>query len=396
MRHALMILALSLATAEITAALLFTLPRMHAHLRENYDRLAETVSSEQVRDFGERGWDPALGWIYRPGTTEETVAPDGRHWRFTIDERGSRTNPYPGGPAAVSVYGDSFAFCAEVNDDETWEYYLSAMLGTTVLNFGVPGYGTDQAVWRMARDLPRNPTDVVVLVVFSEDIGRMLNMYRPFYLEDTAFRVGFKPMLAPGDGGFVVVPNPLRRPESREDFLLAFEAAKQHDFWYALNQRRPADAFPYSLALVAALRFELVDHTDLHRLYASDEGRERLLYALREFAALTTARNAEPVVLFIPTPGELRGPRERVSYAGFVAALRARPDVGRLRVLDLLDFDFDRERFNTLPYRGHASPYGNRVIAGALLAALGDRLLPTARGPVAARHRPIDAYGRGG
>src|SRR5262249_2572722 len=217
LRHAPLMLALSRARAEITAALLFTLPRMHAHLRENYDRLAETVSSEQVRAFGERGWDPTLGWIYRPGTTEESVAPDGRHWPFTIDERGSRTNPSPGGPATVSAYGDSFACCAEVNDDETWEYYLSEMLRTTVINFGVPGYGTDQAMWRMARDLPRNPTDVVVLVVFSEDIGRMLNMYRPFYLQDTAFRVGFKPMLAPGDGGFVVVPNPLRRPESRED-----------------------------------------------------------------------------------------------------------------------------------------------------------------------------------
>ena len=37
----------------------------------------------------------------------------------------------------ISCYGDSFTFCRQVNDDETWEHYLSKKLKTNVKNFAV-------------------------------------------------------------------------------------------------------------------------------------------------------------------------------------------------------------------------------------------------------------------
>ena len=37
----------------------------------------------------------------------------------------------------ILCFGDSFTFCRQVNDNETWEYYLSELENTNVKNFGV-------------------------------------------------------------------------------------------------------------------------------------------------------------------------------------------------------------------------------------------------------------------
>ena len=373
--------ALSVLVAEgLSYVGLTRLPQSRALLRRDFTRLRDTVTAEQIAAFRDRGYDQLLGWSYRPGSSGEGVGPDQRVWRFAIDERGARRNPFPGDVAKIkiSVYGDSMAFCAEVNDDETWEYDLSWMTGTAVLNFGVTAYGTDQAVWRLAQNLPRYRTPIVVLTVFSEDIARMLSMYRPFYAEETAVPVGFKPMLYPVDGTFELLPNPLVRAESRQDFLDAFDTARRYDFWYALNERKPKAAFPYSVTMLRAVMFRLFDERDVARLYQRDEGRLRMFYILEQFVALSKQHAFQPVVLFVPTPVELkRARRGAYSYKPFLNELRLRMDLGRLRIVDLADRDFDAARFNTLPYKGHASPYGNHVIAEAVFDGVRDLITRT-------------------
>lgn len=57
--------------------------------------------------------------------------------------------------ACVYVYGDSFVHADEVNNSEAWPNRLEKMLGCKVMNYGVGGYGTDQAFLRMQRTLPK-------------------------------------------------------------------------------------------------------------------------------------------------------------------------------------------------------------------------------------------------
>ena len=45
----------------------------------------------------------------------------------------------------ISVYGDSFAFCRYVNNDETWECFLEKFINEGVKNYGVGNYGLDQS-----------------------------------------------------------------------------------------------------------------------------------------------------------------------------------------------------------------------------------------------------------
>ncbi len=81
----------------------------------------------------------------------------------------------------VALVGDSFTFCEDVSYEESWGYQLGLALGPTyeVLNYGVPGYGVDQAYHRFSSDVLRWNPDVVVFGFIKHDLYRSLTVY-PF------------------------------------------------------------------------------------------------------------------------------------------------------------------------------------------------------------------------
>lgn len=79
----------------------------------------------------------------------------------------------------IALVGDSFTFGLEVPYDLTWGHQLELALGpgTQVLNFGVDGYGVDQAVLRYQQDvLPWRP-GIVILGVIDDDLRRTMCVY---------------------------------------------------------------------------------------------------------------------------------------------------------------------------------------------------------------------------
>ena len=126
---------------------------------------APKLSKQGLRKFLLHGYDPELGWVRKPNTSHDEIG-EKETTTWHIDERGSRKNPYLGSKESkISCYGDSFTFARQVNDNETWEYYLSELTKTNVQNFGVGNYGLDQAVLRLKRDFPKNPTKIVIMGV---------------------------------------------------------------------------------------------------------------------------------------------------------------------------------------------------------------------------------------
>jgi hypothetical protein len=81
--------------------------------------------------------------------------------------------------ACVSAFGDSFIWGDEVPPADGWIEQLSRKLGCRVSNYGVSGYGTDQAFIRFRRMKNAN-APVVLLGIFADDIIRNLNQYRAF------------------------------------------------------------------------------------------------------------------------------------------------------------------------------------------------------------------------
>jgi len=89
----------------------------------------------------------------------------------------------------VAVLGDSFVFGSGVRQDEPVTRRLAALLGPSfeVINLGVPGYGTDQALLTLRRWGRRLSPDVVLLGFFWNDVmenasAEMYSMPKPRFV----------------------------------------------------------------------------------------------------------------------------------------------------------------------------------------------------------------------
>jgi lysophospholipase L1-like esterase len=82
---------------------------------------------------------------------------------------------HPGG-VTIAVVGGSTTFGAGVTDADSWPARLQALLGPaySVLNYGVPGYSTAEAVIQMALLVPESRPD---LVVFYEGWNDLHNFH---------------------------------------------------------------------------------------------------------------------------------------------------------------------------------------------------------------------------
>lgn len=141
-----------LAYAAVTYGLRGTAPYLF------YER-SVVASPEQIAGYF-RARDPVLGW------TANDAA----------DASGARPSPaFPApGNACVSVYGDSFAWSTGASSDATaWPNILARMLGCRVSNYGVWGYGIDQAYLRFLQNA-QDEAPVVILVIFPHDVLRNL------------------------------------------------------------------------------------------------------------------------------------------------------------------------------------------------------------------------------
>lgn len=143
--------------------------------------------------------DPVLGWPSKL-TTEKR-----------LDRRGARISPaneaLADQPACVSLYGDSYTFSDEVGNAAAWGNVLAELLECPVANFGMFGFGVDQAVLRF-RTNDRDDASLTILGITPFDLSRNMNQWRHLATGDSAF--GFKPTFEEnGSGGLDLVPIPV-------------------------------------------------------------------------------------------------------------------------------------------------------------------------------------------
>jgi GDSL-like Lipase/Acylhydrolase family len=123
-------------------------------------------------------YHPVRGWAVMPNIRNMT--PFGKDKFVNSNSRGLRgSNEYSysriPGKQRILVLGDSFTFGTDVSDDETYSHYLQSLLpNTEVLNFGVQGYGQDQALLYLQDEGVKYHPDVVLLGFMFMDTYRNL------------------------------------------------------------------------------------------------------------------------------------------------------------------------------------------------------------------------------
>jgi hypothetical protein len=212
-------------------------------------------------------------------------------------------------PPCVSAYGDSFTLGAA--DDVSYPHALALRLGCRVANFGVGGYGSDQAVMLFRAQMDADPAPVVLLGHMTEDIERNVNQYRLFL--DRENRLGFKPRFVLAHGGLAYVPIPVARANDYRALAATPEAWLPAESFLA----RRLPVFPYSVALArwavadlpARVRTKLWGMPPWAPLYAADHPSDALAVTTRllsVFAAEAIGRGKTPVVVILPARADLR------------------------------------------------------------------------------------------
>jgi hypothetical protein len=324
--------------------------------------------------------DEELGW---PAPASATKPPR--------DATGAKYNgEFPqAGHACASAYGDSFTWGEEIPAADGWIEQLSHRLGCRVANYGVSGYGTDQAYLRFRRTTA-DEAPLALLAIFPENVVRNVNQYRAF--------AGYA--LHPGSlkGRFVLdaagrltwVPRP--RLDEESFVILNRTPAKVLPNEYLLPDTRDGPVtlrFPYSLTLA---RLALKP-----RLWARFTGRPSwsdfyqprhpsgalaLTAAIAEaFAREAERRGKHPVVVMLPGASSFRG---HAKYGGFeYASLTATLAAAGVEVFDpgpaLLAKLGDRS-YCTLYVQpescdGHYGIFGSSIVADVIAAELGRRNL---------------------
>ncbi|HEX7614612.1 MAG TPA: GDSL-type esterase/lipase family protein [Thermoanaerobaculia bacterium] len=211
-------LAVSVAGVEAGLRLLFPQP-----LAERYAAPREGGPLVNI--------DPELGWTLRPNIAG--LRSD-EPWQASVrtNALGFRDDEHAGkdsGIIRVAVLGDSFVFGSGVGQGEVLTQRLAARLGPSfeVVNLGVPGYGTDQALLTLRRWGPRLSPDVVLVGFFWNDVmenasSEIYAMEKPRFVLENGGKKGDQ------DGALTLVPPGASHGHSAFARLDAVLAGRSH------------------------------------------------------------------------------------------------------------------------------------------------------------------------
>lgn len=384
-----MVLGLAL---ELTGRIAESVPRV----RERLDlvRRADVLASqtEQIKQLqsGSNGrilaLDPVLGWRYQPGGTGTdtiTVNVQGHRGPRTVDSLP------PDGTVRVAVWGDSFVFCNEASDSDCWVSRVAEMSpGVETLNFGVGGFGTDQALLRFQVEGLRFRPAVVVLGFTEDDLRRLVSVSRRFLssTEPPLFKPRFRRR---EDGSVEFVPSPTMEPDLYERLLqhpLGIRDRRLRDDNYEWHKYATAlQDVSAAWRLVGSVWFRTYRrYLSSNRLWTASgvfrpdsEAFALQLWVFERFVTIARERGQTPVLLLLPGRARVEGMRngEPSMIQPLLDSLRSR----RLPFVDAvpaLIAAAERDGVASLFAPGsHYSAQGNSVI-GRWIA---DDLVPTWR-----------------
>jgi hypothetical protein len=315
--------------------------------KEKLDRAAEV-------------YDYELGWVRRYQT-----------------DFGERPRPVSYEKLLISTFGDSYTHCDQVNHDQTFQTYLARKLKADVLNFGVGGYGPDQAYLRFKRDYPKVKTPIVVLGLITENINRIVNVYRRFYYQKTELAM-VKPRFAVRKGGRILLPNPIKSDKELSklrdpDFI---KQLGENDWWFNRDSY-PIFSFPYTgILLNKRLWLELaygrgseeiddINPRPWEDLWEVGEVRELLFSIIESFVSDAEGYGAAPIIFLFPRKREVfeKFKGQDPKNASYLMSYCQNKNYNCFNSIAVL-----AKRANSADeirgyYSGHLTPKGNLILA---------------------------------
>lgn len=308
----------------------------------------------------------ALGWVEKYG------AENPRPSATTGDRRASEDY-------CIYIFGDSFAHADEVSHEAAWSNVLEQKLGCSVANFGVGGYGSDQAYLRLSELLPSRAVDtqsspkIVLFGIYQEMLRRNMAASWLFYCCPQR-KKSLKPYYKFDNLSQDIVLEPIPINAGVE------EVRRHHreDKYYQISEVK----FPYTIGMMKAALYRLNKRAfDVFviqgwRTYSKADVVRKQYLIMEKVIELASSRGYIPV--FVIFPNSYDAVRKKERYAEFLGGIPFKDDVNRpFDIIDLLHplhaISKEKNRELRAP-GGHYNSLANKVIGEHLHKILGQKL----------------------
>lgn len=271
-------------------------------------RNARVLVDEYLRDpTGYLMYDADLGWTNRPHACTKGKL-------FCANADGLRADrdyakAIPAGTLRVELFGDSFIHGHDVALGGSIAPQLESALAergvrAEALNFGVGGFGTDQAYIRYSRDGGRFDTDVVVAGLQLENVERHLMLFR--IIRHPRSKIPFSKPRYYFEGPSLLVANrPTVRPEDVPETLARFDRSPLRRYESFYDDRYVPKWYRRS-RLIAVIENALHGHDVAPDVMASDGEGMRVTRAILERFRDDVAVTGKPFFLvYLPLKANL-------------------------------------------------------------------------------------------
>jgi hypothetical protein len=311
-------------------------------------------------------YDDVMGWTVGPNRRSA----DGLYYSSSEGIRAPRNGvSFAKGTmkTRIALVGDSFTFGEDVPYEDSWGHLLEKILGPEfeVLNFGVPGYGVDQAYLRYEKDVRRWKPKIVILGFIAHDIERTMTVYTSLNYPhwDMPFS---KPRFILRDGDLKAVNIPPLRPEA----ILSLETIFDLPFLEYDRGYRKSD-WQRNFFHVSYLSRAFVSWFPRWEPLAGDVSDQALTSVnasiLKSFERSVEQGGAAPMVVYHPKKAFDSAPNSSLSRRVLQEAGLAYTEPTRC-LLELDPGDW------FMP-QGHYSPKGNAAVAKCLVDEVREALL---------------------
>ena len=269
--------------------------------------------------------------------------------------------PRPGNAEATEVcavaFGDSFTFADEVETDQAWPNVASTLLNCKVANYGVGGFGTDQAFLLYRAVNPTAP--VTIIGIYPEMIRRNLAASWIFYGGEKGKTL--KPLFQLKDNRLIQAPMPA-------------EAATAVVREYHANDRyfKPYDfRFSYALSFVRFIYAKLYDER-IHRsvnVLTDAEAMALQSNLLEEFRGEIRKNGSKVAIVFFPPVSAVQvGDFSYQAYLKQYQSMHSEDCV--VDTGPALYSAIRNDGVNINAGSGHYSKQGNVIVAGVIAQRL--------------------------
>ncbi len=347
-------------------------------------------NKKALKKFFNNSFDYELGWVRKP-LSNGIEKGKNKIIHFEIDKYGSRKSILDSSKASIVSIGDSYTFCRQVEDNETWQNHLAEVSGNAVLNYGVGNYGIDQAIIRLNKVHLPIDCKYAILGFVPETISRIQSYWKHYLEFGNTF--AFKPKFELKNGKLKLIPQYIDTFEKYSSLKSNLKYIKSNDRFYNDKFLKLKFKFPYSFVFFRnlkhysyifynLLRFGLYKKKhiynkifnkivrqnliDSQKLYLEKKSTDLLLSLINLFETTCKKKKIKPVILVMPQLHDLKS--TSMNHSVFFSNLKSDS-----LVVDMSEV-FKTKQIEKLYiddfYGGHLSNYANKLVSEALFKKL--------------------------